>query len=83
MDAIDCNSREIEGCSGSGSYGQIDQYVGTCKCHSPTYQNRGSRVSKALLDNRIKAEVSWMLEPWATGPPYDFDVSCKFSYVSD
>ena len=73
LDQIACTDRTVIGCAPD-----LPRYVGTCRCNGkPVYQDKGSRISKELLDNRIKPEIGWMMEPWSTGPPYDFDVSCK------
>lgn len=77
LDQIGCanSSRLVKGCNPS-----LDHWQGSCKClGEPIYQDRGSRISKELIDNRIKGDVGWMLEPWASGPPYNFDLSCKYN----
>lgn len=54
----------------------IYNFNGTCKCASPSlnFSVSGARIAKDLVDNRIKADASWMVEPW-TGPPYDVKAS--------
>lgn len=33
------------------------------------------RVAVQIIDNRIKPEIGWMLEPWASGPPFSIVAS--------
>jgi hypothetical protein len=78
LDQIGCVKRSVQGCNPD-----LPNWSGTCKClGEPVYQDKGSRVSKELLDNRIKGDVGWMLEPWESGPPYNFDLSCECVYSS-
>jgi hypothetical protein len=75
LDQIACEdtSRSILGCNPD-----LANWSGTCKCNGhPVWQDKGSRISKELIDNRIKGDIGWMLEPWASGPPFNFDASCK------
>lgn len=45
--------------------------MGRCVCLSPVYSDGASaRVTNQLISNRITPDVSWLLEPWSTGPPY-------------
>ena len=57
-------------------------YVGKCTCLNPIYFDAaGIRVSQQLIQNRIGADISWMLEPWSSGPPYDMVAS--FNSICD
>jgi hypothetical protein len=74
LDEIGCSHNETqrinEGCSPGNNLGT--DFVGTCTCLSPIYFDAaGVRVTQQLIQNRIAADVPWMLEPWNTGPPYD------------
>jgi len=50
----------------------ISHYVGTCECNNPYPISAGDAVAKQLLNNRIAPDLHWILEPWNTGPPYDY-----------
>lgn len=74
LDQIDCSSsnRTITGCIDN----QIAKFAGQCICNGdPVYFDMSGRVGEQLIDNRIKGSIKWMLEPWATGPPYSVAVS--------
>lgn len=73
LDEIGCvdSARKVWGCQPD-----LAHWNGTCICNGyPTYQDKGTFISKLLIDNRIKNDISWMLEPWADGPPYSVSVS--------
>ena len=76
LDGIGCtdSNRVSVGCYN----GTIASFVGACKCTGdPVYQDKGARIQKQIIDNRIKNEIGWMLEPWEKGPPYSVNASCK------
>lgn len=66
-------NRTVIGCPGWPDVeNNIANFVGSCTCQYPIYNDiAGQRVSQELVYNRIGPEMSWMLEPWSTGPPYD------------
>lgn len=73
LDGIGCAAanRTVSGCSPT-----LTQFKGKCVCTGvPIYMDMGSRIAKEIVDNRIKPEVGWMLEPWSTGPPYSVEAS--------
>jgi hypothetical protein len=54
----------------------LDEWKGQCICRGdPVYSDMSKRVQVQIIDNRIKSEVGWMLEPWATGPPFSLKAS--------
>jgi hypothetical protein len=46
-----------------------------CLCKDPVFYDATTRVTQQLIGNRITPELSWMLEPWNSGPPYDIKLS--------
>jgi len=77
LDEIGCvqGSRSVGGCrDGHNLY----NFSTTCKCNGdPVKLDLSGPTGDDLVDNRIKAEVGWMLEPWATGPPFSISASCE------
>lgn len=76
LDQINCDesSRLVSTCTNSS----LALYHGSCKCNgNPIFDDKTARISKELIDNRIKGEIGWMLEPWSDGPPYAFYTSYK------
>ena len=56
--------------------GDMHSFYGTCICQgNPVYQDRSDRISEQMIDNRIKSEIGWMLEPWTQGPPFSVTAS--------
>lgn len=75
LDQIACSesNRTVSAC---GSSGKLVDYNGACICNGdPVFYDATGRVSEELIDNRIKGDVGWMLEPWADGPPYSLRTS--------
>ena len=73
LDKIGCvsSSRTNIGCDPD-----LYRFNGTCLCDgNPVYQDRGARIAEILVDNRIKGEIGWMLEPWDGSPPYSLEAS--------
>ena len=81
LDKIACtNARTVVGCSSVNN--TLPHYIGQCICNSnPIFSDKSSRIRVQLIDNRIKPEVTWMIEPWASGPPYSLSTSCKFILI--
>lgn len=66
----DATERIIAGCVGGDNLGT--DFIGTCTCLGPVYFDQaGARVVQQLMQNRMAADVPWMIEPWNSGPPYD------------
>ena len=81
LDQIGCvtTSRVVQACA-SGSDAAINNtlmaFNGLCQCLGDPYDaDMSTRIGEQLIDNRIKAEIGWMLEPWAIGPPYSLVAS--------
>ena len=81
LDDVDCHydetSREMEGCANYPEERNMANWVGSCSCSSPVVYNAGTRVSQQLISNRISPDMYWIMEPWASGPPYDIVLSYK------
>ena len=77
LDDLGCSfesgQRSSQGCPGYPSIpNDIANYVGTCSCTTPYPVIAGPTVTKQLIANRIKDEMRWILEPWSSGPPYNY-----------
>ncbi len=75
LEGIGCHHQNmtVVGCSPD-----LPNFVGNCTCSSPVFFTTPStRIQQELVVNRIAEDMSWMLEPWDTGPPYDLVVSYK------
>ena len=72
LSQIACTNHTISGCAGD-----LSNYNGQCICHNPVFVDKSDRINELLIDNRIKSDINWMLEPWETGPPYSYATSCK------
>ena len=73
LDQIDCSPQHR---SNFGCSPDLYNFNGTCICHGdPVYQDKGARIAKQMVDNRIKSEIGWMLEPWSAGPPFSVKAS--------
>jgi len=76
LDLTSCpaTARAVVGCAGAS----LESYVGSCSCTDPQYRvfAADSIITNELIDNRIKPELKWILEPWSN-PPYDPVVSFK------
>lgn len=70
------NSFTSIGCPGYPEIANdISNYAGTCECIYPYPISAGEAVTKQLLANRMTPDLHWILEPWSTGPPYDYQSS--------
>jgi hypothetical protein len=67
----DNNARTIVGCTDN----DVRQYVGACECEAPYELIASATVTSQLVTNRIEPDMRWMLEPWSSGPPYDYALS--------
>lgn len=73
LDEIGCkqSSRSVLGCNPD-----LISFAGTCQClGDPVAYDMGGRITKQIIDNRIKPEVGWMLEPWSSGPPFSVEAT--------
>lgn len=81
LDDVNCDmdhsARSIEGCLNYPDSKDMADWVGSCSCSSPVAYNADTRVTQQLIANRIAPDMSWMMEPWASGPPYDVVQSYK------
>jgi hypothetical protein len=81
LDDVDCSTDEgarvTEGCAGYPESRNMADWVGKCECTSPVAYSAGARVTQQLINNRITPDMTWMMEPWASGPPYDVILSYK------
>jgi solute carrier family 9B (sodium/hydrogen exchanger), member 1/2 len=56
----------------------ITNWKGICTCKAPTFNSAaGARIANELISNRMGSDMSWILEPWQSGPPYNFVRSYK------
>ena len=72
LSQIGCTNHTIFGCDSD-----LTTYNGQCICYNPVFVDKSDRINEILIDNRMKNDMNWMLEPWETGPPYDYATSCK------
>lgn len=83
LELINCGSNSTDfvknGCPGYPEVSNdIEHFVGQCTCKSPVYASAaGTRIANQLISNRVGPEMSWILEPWQSGPPYDYRQSYK------
>jgi hypothetical protein len=81
LDDVNCSMDEteriMEGCANYPDEKDMANWVGKCECTSPVHYSAGTRVTQQLISNRIYPDMSWMMEPWSTGPPYDIVRSYK------
>lgn len=79
LDDVDCavESREMEGCANYPEEKAVQNWIGKCTCLDPIPYYAGTRVTQQLLSNRILPDMTWLMEPWSSGPPYDIIVSYK------
>ena len=85
LDDIDCahdsTNRTITGCANYPEEQNMANWVGACSCSSPIAYVAGTDVTKQLISNRIKPDMSWIMEPWDSGPPYDvirsYEIICN------
>ena len=75
LDDVACSNsagmRVMEGCLNYPKENAVQNWVGTCTCNGPTSYSAGTRVTQELLSNRVSPDMTWLMEPWASGPPYD------------
>ena len=82
LDEIGCGSGETDrlniGCANETTW----SYKGQCVCESPFYFDYSStRIAHQLIVNRIAPDMTWMLEPFATGPPYDIALTYTVCFI--
>ena len=76
LDEMGCGTDEASRTNIGCIDGTLYTFKGQCSCHAPTFFDFSStRISHELIVNRIAPEMSWMLEPFATGPPYDMGIT--------
>jgi hypothetical protein len=78
LDGIGCDKdgKIIIGCPGYPAKADVQNWKGQCECHSPlVYKDPSTRVTQQMISNRISPEMAWILEPYATGPPYDLKLT--------
>lgn len=75
LEDVACETHIMEGCRNYPDDKNVEDWVGSCECLSPVYYNAGSRVTQQLLSNRVAPDMSWVMEPWDSGPPYDIIIS--------
>lgn len=77
LDDVDCEegSRDSEGCANYPDQKEVQNWVGKCTCRAPIPYYAGTRVTQQLLSNRVLPDMTWLMEPWSSGPPYDIVVS--------
>lgn len=80
MEGLGCSNGEIWsiGCPDYPSVSNdISKFVGICQCNdtSLTIPDGGDIVTRTIIDNRVKKTMSYVLEPWDTGPPYNYEIS--------
>lgn len=79
--ALGSPGRVVNACDQNNT---IWTFQGLCECNLqadgsiPQYNKLGgasnqigTRITQQLLSNRIGVDMSWLLEPYVTGPPYD------------
>lgn len=79
LDDVDCGhgagERQMEGCVNYPTEKNVANWAGTCSCATPYEYDAGTRVTQELLGNRVSPDLSWIMEPWNSGPPYDIILS--------
>jgi NhaP-type Na+/H+ or K+/H+ antiporter len=77
LDGLGCNARSSEGCPGYPTVSNdVSNYIGNCTCNDNGFSLAvGSDVTKQIMKNRVGADIYWLLEPWASGPPYTYSGS--------
>ena len=80
LDDLGCDpassSRSVVGCPNfPHASNNITHYVGECECSSPYGISAGSSVLRQLVWNRVRHDVGWMMQPWDSGPAYNYDES--------
>lgn len=74
--SADHSNRLAIGCSNYPTeQNNLHDYVGLCICFEAVTIDISNTITKQIITNRIKPELKWILEPYKTGPPFDYDTS--------